>query len=131
MSKLMSGRSMHIIATTSRSDAACVTLHELFEETIVVPLLSDPVAVEKLLAESGIGDDTKAMGELIISRMEGNVVSCKTALRLGERAVAAASFNDGASSVDSRSAQLESLENILDDFQGDEAIASKLCEVIL
>ncbi len=28
------GRSMHIIATTSRSDAACVILHDLFEETI-------------------------------------------------------------------------------------------------
>ena len=34
VSKLKSGRSMHIVATTSRSDAACVTLHELFEETI-------------------------------------------------------------------------------------------------
>lgn len=129
MSKLKSGRSMHIIATTSRSDAACVTLHELFEETIVVPLLSDSAAVEKLLADSGVGEDTKAMGELIISRMEGNIVSCKSALRLGERAVAEASFNDG--SVDSTTAQLEALEKILDDFQGDEAIASKLCEVIL
>ena len=34
LSKSERGRSMHIIATTSRSDAACVTLHDLFEETI-------------------------------------------------------------------------------------------------
>ena len=34
VSKRKGGRSMHIIATTSRSDAACVTMHELFDETI-------------------------------------------------------------------------------------------------
>jgi SpoVK/Ycf46/Vps4 family AAA+-type ATPase len=28
------GKTVHIIASTSRSDAACVTLHELFDETI-------------------------------------------------------------------------------------------------
>jgi SpoVK/Ycf46/Vps4 family AAA+-type ATPase len=28
------GKTLHIIAATSRSDAACVTLYELFDETI-------------------------------------------------------------------------------------------------
>jgi hypothetical protein len=28
------GKTLHIIATTSRSDAACLTLYELFDETI-------------------------------------------------------------------------------------------------
>jgi len=33
-SKLGTGKTINIIASTSRSDAACVVLHELFEETI-------------------------------------------------------------------------------------------------
>ena len=33
-SKSLGGKTLHIIGTTSRSDAACTTLNEIFEETI-------------------------------------------------------------------------------------------------
>jgi hypothetical protein len=34
MSKRIGGKTIHILAATSHSNAACITLHELFDETI-------------------------------------------------------------------------------------------------
>jgi len=76
------GRTLHILAATSRSDAACVTLHELFDETIVVPLLRETDSVQTLLRDS-LSDsisNVDAMAELMIERL--GEVGCKTALRL-------------------------------------------------
>jgi vesicle-fusing ATPase len=52
-SKRSGGKTIHILAATSRSDAACVTLHELFDETIGrLPLLVAFVAAFLLLTMS-------------------------------------------------------------------------------
>jgi hypothetical protein len=112
-SKRIGGKTIHILAATSRSDDACVTLHELFDETIgrssllvasaavflvlthvrclppglqVVPLLTDTDLVQKLLSDGvfpGLIIIVEPMADLIIDRL-GNV-GCKTALRLAER----------------------------------------------
>ena len=49
MSKDKRGRSMHIIATTSRSDAACVILHDLFEETIGKESHANFLSIQKIV----------------------------------------------------------------------------------
>ena len=121
------GKTVHILATTSRSDAACVTLHELFDETIVVPLLSVPEEVRTLL-EDGLDEavlNADVMAEMIIGSL--GHVGCKTALRLAERALTVAAFGDGR---DLGKAQLKALADILDDLSGDQATAQSLCEVI-
>jgi len=89
----------------------------------VVPLLSDKDSVQKLLNEC-LGDqvaDASSLSEPIINRL-GNV-GVKTALRLAERAVFTASD-------ETKSAQLSAMEGILEDMAGDDALASKVCEVI-
>ena len=129
MSNRKTGRSMHIIATTSRSDAACVTLHELFEETLVVPLLTEINAVEKLLIDSKYENGALAMAELMIAKFGG--IGTKAVLRLAERASATAQMIaqiDGSEISDDD--RLNALTNILDDLSGDEAVASSLCEVL-
>jgi vesicle-fusing ATPase len=126
-SKLVEGRgkTLHIIATSSRTDAACSILHEIFEETLVVPLLSDSEEVEKLLTDclSEEVADASTMSRLIVDRLDA--VGCKTALRLAERAVVSTD-KDG---EDARSAQTKALEGILEDLVGDDAIAAKVCKV--
>lgn len=125
-----SGKTLHIIATTSRSDAACNILNEIFEETIVVPLLADVESVEKLLTD-GLSDqifDVKSLSETMVSRL--GKVGCKTALRLAERAVFTAGMQKGALPDDMKSAQHSALQGILDDLAGDEAMAARECEVI-
>ena len=132
MSNRKTGRSMHIIATTSRSDAACSTLFELFEETLVVPLLTDVDAVEKLLADGryGKGKGTlHTMAELIIAKF--GRIGTKSVLRLAERATATAQMiaqMDGSERTDE--GRITALTNILDDLTSDEAVASSLCEVL-
>ena len=128
-SKLLSGgrgKTLHIIATTSRTDAACTILHEIFEETLVVPLLSDVEEVKRLfddcLAEEII--DTASMAELVIDNL--GEVGCKTALRLAERAV----FSIANESTDNgKGSQLDALSGILEDLVGDEAISARVCNV--
>jgi len=124
------GKTLHIIATTSRSDAACTILNEIFEETIVVPLLSDVESVQRLLSDclSDQVQDATSLSEIIISRL--GKVGCKSALRLAERAVFTAGMQQNTSSDEMKSAQLSALESILDDLAGDEAMATKECEVI-
>lgn len=124
-------KSVTIIATTSRSDAACLTLHELFDETIVVPLLSEAEDVRTLLAD-GLGQvlpSVDAMAALMIDRL--GQVGCKMALRLAERAASTAIFlGNVASNEDLGTAQLNALEEILDDLSGDELTATRLCNVV-
>jgi len=118
------GKTLHIIASTSRPDAACAVLNEIFEETIFVPLLSNVASVQKLLADclADEVDDAFSMSELIIGRM--GEVGCKTALRLAERAV----FTAEGQGSEMKSAQLSALDNILDDMGGNDA--ARVCEVI-
>jgi len=130
------GRSMHIIATTSRSDAACVILHDLFEETIVVPLLKETCEISALLSDAGYGDTANEMASLIVATMKGKGIGVKTVLRLGERAAATAIQSRTLNSSDGEAGKelettiiLEALRDILEDFQGDEALASSLCEI--
>jgi hypothetical protein len=113
-SKRIGGKTIHILAATSRSDDACVILHELFDETIgrssllvasaavfllvlthvrclppglqVVPLLTDTDLVQKLLSD-GVFPGLIIIVEPmadLIIDRPGNV-GCKTALRLAER----------------------------------------------
>ena len=123
-------KTFRVVAATSRTDAACVKLHELFDETLVVPLLTDSESVRKLLADgtshSGLSvADVGQMADMIVERLGS--VGCKTALRLTERAVAMAGI--GNESRAASEAQLIALRNILDDMVSDDAVASKLCEV--
>jgi len=121
------GKTLHIIASTSRPDAACAVLNEIFEETIVVPLLSDVGSVQKLLTDCLAEEvvDASSMSDLIIGRL--GEVGCKTALRLAERAVFTAR---GQGSEMKSAQQLSALEEILDDLVGDDAMAARVCEVI-
>ncbi|KAL3785167.1 hypothetical protein HJC23_013833 [Cyclotella cryptica] len=122
-SKAMSGRkkTMHVIATTSRPDAACVILNELFEETIVVPLLTEANSVQSLITESiDTAVDVDAMSNMIIDQLKE--VGCKTVLRLVERAIFTAGIQRDVTSS-------EALEVILQDFAGDEAMALRVCTV--
>jgi vesicle-fusing ATPase len=116
------GKTLQIIATTSRTDAACNSLNAIFEENIVVPLLSDATEVEQLLTDCLAEEvaDASSMAELIIGKL--GEVGCKTALRLAERAVLAA---------EDKSAQSEALGVILEDLVGDDAIAARVCQVEL
>merc|ERR1711862_448021 len=105
------------------SDAACHILHELFEETVVVPLLTKSEEVEKLLLDAnlpGIENDIKAMASLIIDRLGS--AGCKTVLRLVERAVSTtARSNQIVKDSTNNIMQLDSLKEILDDLSVDEA----------
>jgi hypothetical protein len=123
------GKTLHIIAATSRSNAACSTLHALFEETTVIPLLTKSEEVQKLIKDAELPGlkDAKSMSKLIINRMGS--VGCKSALRLAERAVSTAARMKQNSNESIESIQFAALEEILDDLAGDEASAGKLCEV--
>ena len=141
----LTGKTLHIIATTSRSDAACSIINEIFDETIgeelnmlcvslllhililkyisVVPLLNDVESVEKLLLDClpRKAEDASALSKALIGRL--NEVGCKTALRLAERAIFTAGLQDDTT-------EISALESILDDLAGDEALAAKVCELI-
>ena len=115
------GKTLHIIATTSRSDGACGTLNDLFEETIVVPPLQDPKAVATLLQDA-LGQSVmnpSALAEVMVEKLGGEV-GCKTALRLAERSAALAT---------NEKEQLAALEVMLDDLVGDEVLAERVCRV--
>jgi hypothetical protein len=122
------GKTLQIIAATSRSDAACRVLNEVFDETLVVPLLSDAASVRKLFADSSEVEmiNSDFMADLIIDRLGD--VGCKTALRLAERAVATAAVHT-TDNDDMQEAQLNALMGILNDLAGDDVTAAKLCEV--
>jgi hypothetical protein len=127
--RVFRGKTLRVLAATSRTDAACVVLHELFDETLVVPLLSDAKSVSKLLADgaqtSGLAVKASmdSLAEMMVDRLGS--VGCKTALRLMERAVAVVGNGGG----DMAKLQEDALANILEDLAGDEAAAERVCEV--
>lgn len=123
------GKTLHIIAATSRSDAACSILHELFEETTVIPLLSKSDEVLKLIIDSKIPgvEDAESMSEIIINKMGD--VGCKTVLRLTERAIATADRMIDEANGSRKENQIIALEQILDDFVVDSASIGELCKV--
>lgn len=117
-SRSKSGKSLHILATSSRSDAACVILHELFDETITVPVLQSVTDLSKLLKDSF--SDLETADEMARATIDSlGEVTCKTALRLVERSL-----------VTGREDPVKSLQEILDDFTGEAVTAEKLCELI-
>ena len=121
------GKTLRILAATSRTDAACSILDELFDETLVVPLLSDVQSVQKLLTSgaeaSGLNvANVKSFAEMMVDSLGS--VGCKTALRLMERAVIG---SDGSSDLEKM--QENALRGILEDLAVDEAAHDSVCEV--
>ena len=121
------GKTLRILAATSRTDAACSILNELFDETLVVPLLSDVQSVQKLLTSgaeaSGLNvANVKSFAEMMVDSLGS--VGCKTALRLMERAVIG---SDGSSDLEK--VQENALRGILEDLAVDEAAHDSVCEV--
>lgn len=126
------GRTFRILATTSRTDAACSILHEIFDETLIVPLLTDAESLEQLLKDgsttSGIVvPEPKLLAEMMIDRLGS--VGCKTAMRLLERTVAGAGSSGMKNSIALGEWQAQVLSGILEDSAGDEALAQNVCEV--
>lgn len=137
-------RSLSVLAATSRTDAVCSVLHELFDETLVVPVLSDVESVKKLLsdgisqmgvASADISANTvNAMAETMVNRLK--TVGCKTALRLLERAVAMTYRSNEDQSTpnkdpkDPNSYFSRAWAGIIDDYVRDETAAGKIvCKV--
>jgi hypothetical protein len=125
-----SNRSMSIIATTSRSDAACVVLHELFEEAIVLPLLCDVDSIQNLLNDMGYNQNAKVMATLMIEKM--GRLGVKTVIRLAERAYASAmeecELNNDSENLSSL--QISALESLLNDLQYEMMISKDMCKVL-
>ena len=66
---------------------------------------------------------------MIIKRL--SEVGCKTALRLTERAIFTAGIQkEFPSQEELKTAQLSALDELLDDLAGDEAMATRVCEVV-
>ncbi|KAL3803754.1 hypothetical protein ACHAW5_004605 [Stephanodiscus triporus] len=122
---LLDGKTLHIIGTTSRSDAACTVLKYFEEDLFPCSLMSNQCKNSSATDPHQIAD-ASALAEALINCL--GRVGCKTARRLAEHAV----FTSGMSMSpnDMKSAQLAALESILDDLAGDEAIAAKVCEVL-
>lgn len=134
-------KSLSVIAATSRTDSVCSVLHELFDETLVVPELSEQESVLKLLADSidimgpiadNISDETlSTVAKDIVNRLEK--VGTKVVLRLLERSIAMTyraternEYGDG----DVNTLLQQSMAKILDDYVRDQEAAGKiLCKV--
>ena len=104
----------------------------------MVPLLKQTDEISSLLTDAGFGESAHEMASLITESTRGEGIGVKTVLRMAERAVATASLSRGLNGSDSEAEHdlettiiLEALRDILEDFLGDEATASSLCEVIL
>ena len=134
-------KSLSILASTSRTDAVCTVLHELFDETLVVPELSDIETVNRLFSD-GIqqmgaasidikNDVISDMAKLTVDRLE--TVGCKTALRIMERTVSMsyrASKDRSNPENDPNQFLLSSLTSILDDCVRDKEAADRIvCNV--
>mmetsp|Transcript_38 Transcript_38/g.43 ORF Transcript_38/g.43 Transcript_38/m.43 type:complete len:955 (+) Transcript_38:151-3015(+) len=130
---------LSIIASTSRTDAVCTALHELFDETLVVPELSDIESVNQLFldgiqqmgAATDIRNDTVFdMAKLTVDRLE--TVGCKTALRILERTVSMSyrSSKEDNTENDPNKFLLISLTSLLDDYVRDKQAAQQIvCNV--
>jgi hypothetical protein len=71
--------------------------------------------------------DVTSISNAIIDQLKE--VSCKTTIRLVERAIFDAEKQDLQSPDEIKGAQLSALNNILQDFAGDEAVASRVCHI--
>lgn len=97
-------------------------------DAAVIPMMTDVSSVQALLRESLENvEDVEAMSNLIISQLKE--VSCKTAIRLAERAITAAKREPHFSEKSKAAQQLSALESILQDYAGDEALALRVCSV--
>lgn len=124
------GKSMQVIAATSRSDAACVTLNQIFSETLVVPLLSKREDVAKLFTDCTISTliaNKEKMAAMILDKL--GPVGCKTALRIAERSVASTGDFQSSTTELKEDFQLQSLSTILDDLVGEEGSLTDLCNI--
>jgi len=132
-------KSLSVIASTSRTDALCTILRELFDETLVVPELTDSESLYRLFSDAikkmgsasiDIENDVIAdMAKLTVGRLQ--TVGCKTALRILERTV---SMSYRATSKDRSNPEndrinkflLSSLASILDDHVRDKEAAQRV-----
>ena len=134
-------KSLSVVAATSRTDGVCAVLHELFDEVIVVPELTNAASLETLfedsLKEMGAASadiSTKAvktLSQMMIKRVEK--VGCKTALRLLERAIAMsyrAKSSAKRKDEDLNDLVVKAMGRILDDYVTDQEAASRIsCNV--
>lgn len=132
-------KSLSIIASTSRTDAVCRVLHELFDETLVVPELSDAKSIHKLFSDGvkNMGAASASIDEEVIRDMAKvtadrlETVGCKTGLRILERTVSMSyrEMRDDRS-TDPNKFLVSSLTNILDDYIRDKEAAERIvCKV--
>jgi hypothetical protein len=130
-------KSLSVLAATSRTDGVCSVLHELFDEVIVVPELSEASSIQKLLSDGieqmgqaalVIPDSTiSSLAEMMTKRL--GKVGCKTALRLLERAIAMsyrATENSRTKDSDLNSLVVKAMTRILDDHVRDQEAASRI-----
>ncbi|KAG7342232.1 ATPase AAA [Nitzschia inconspicua] len=134
-------KSLSVIAATSRTDGVCSVLHELFDEVIVVPELTEATSIEKLLSDSMIQmgfasseiseKAISSLAEMMSKRLEK--VGCKTALRLLERSMAMSyRVKERGEEKDSdlNNLVVKAMTKILDDFVKDQEAAARIsCNV--
>jgi hypothetical protein len=93
--------------------------------SLVIPPLRDTESVQKLLEDTKMKlENTAMISKLLIDKL--GEVSCKTALRLVERSVVDATASQG-KYMNTEVAQIASLEEILDDYIGEEAVSNQIC----
>ncbi len=127
-------KSLSVIASTSRTDALCTVLHELFDETLVVPELSEIESIHRLFSDAikKMGhaaseikkDTTSEMAKLTIDRLEN--VGCKTALRILERTMSMSYRAARADTSKINDHLISSLTTILDDYVRDKEAAQRV-----
>lgn len=130
-------KSLSVIAATSRTDGVCSVLHELFDEVIVVPELTEASSIQKLISDSikqmgsastEISDKTvSSLAQMMSKRLEK--VGCKTALRLLERSIAMsyrAKESGRQKDSDLNSLVMKAMTKILDDYVRDQEAASRI-----
>lgn len=134
-------KSLSVIAATSRTDGVCSVLNELFDETVVVPELSEVTSIQKLFTDSmhQMGSASKEISEKTVSLLAETMskrvekVGCKTALRLLERSIAMsyrAKANGKQKDSDMNSLVVKAMTKILDDYVRDQEAASRIsCNV--
>ena len=136
-------KSFSVIASTSRTDAICTILHELFDETLVVPELTEAQSIHRLFSDAlkkigpdviDVDNDVVAdMAELTIYRLKS--VGCKTALRILERTLSMSyrEMREDSSNQDKdrwSEVLMSSLTCILDDHARDkEAVQRVDCRI--
>ena len=136
-------KSFSVIASTSRTDAICTILHELFDETLVVPELTEAQSIHRLFSDAlkkigpdviDVDNDVVAdMAELTIDRLKS--VGCKTALRILERTLSMSyrEMREDSSNQDKNrwsEVLMSSLTCILDDHARDkEAVQRVDCRI--